>query len=148
MGAGTAPPAHDVLVPLWDAWGDETGQIVPLAEARKRAAAARAMLAEGRDPIEERQRGARKQRAERKAATEARKEVEQKNRGFFDFGSSEPIVSRLKGDFAGFGKLHTQLAVINALDRSYELRDGSGIGVGAPQFGPRRGVYLTVSKDF
>lgn len=44
---------------------------VPLAEARKRAAAARAMLAEGRDPIEERQRGARKQQAERKAATEA-----------------------------------------------------------------------------
>ncbi len=39
----------------------------------------------------------------RKAASEARKEVEQKNRGFFDFGSSEPIVSRLTGDFAGFG---------------------------------------------
>jgi outer membrane receptor protein involved in Fe transport len=51
-------------------------------------------------------------------------------------------------EFAGTGKLHTQLAVINALDRTYELRDGSGIGVGAPQFGPRRGLYLTVSKDF
>ena len=53
-------------------------------------------------------------------------------------------------DFAlgHFGKLHTQLALINALDRSYELRDGSGIGVGAPQFGPRRGVYLGVQKDF
>lgn len=53
-------------------------------------------------------------------------------------------------DFAlgRFGKLHTQLAVLNALDRSYELRDGSGIGVGAPQFGPRRGVYLVVQKDF
>ncbi|PWK83884.1 outer membrane receptor protein involved in Fe transport [Fulvimonas soli] len=50
--------------------------------------------------------------------------------------------------FAGTGKLHTQLAVINALDRTYELRDGSGIGVGAPQFGPRRGYYLTVQKDF
>ena len=44
---------------------------VPLGEARKRAAAARAILADGRDPIEERQRGARKQQAERKAATEA-----------------------------------------------------------------------------
>jgi outer membrane receptor protein involved in Fe transport len=51
-------------------------------------------------------------------------------------------------EFAGAGKLHTQLAVINALDRTYELRDGSGIGVGAPQFGPRRGLYLTVGKDF
>ncbi len=47
-----------------------------------------------------------------------------------------------------FGKLHTQLAVINALDRTYELRDGTGIGVGAPQFGPRRGVYVSVQKDF
>jgi outer membrane receptor protein involved in Fe transport len=51
-------------------------------------------------------------------------------------------------EFAGAGKLHAQLAVINALDRTYELRDGSGIGVGAPQFGPRRGLYLTVGKDF
>ncbi|MBN8734891.1 MAG: TonB-dependent receptor [Xanthomonadales bacterium] len=51
-------------------------------------------------------------------------------------------------DFTATGKLHTQLAVINVLDRTYELRDGSGIGVGAPQFGPRRGLYLTVSKDF
>jgi outer membrane receptor protein involved in Fe transport len=50
--------------------------------------------------------------------------------------------------FAATGKLHTQLAVINALDRAYELRDGTGVGVGAPQWGPRRGVYLTVSKDF
>ena len=51
-------------------------------------------------------------------------------------------------DFNATGTLHTQLAVINALDRTYELRDGSGIGVGAPQFGPRRGLYLTVGKDF
>ncbi len=50
--------------------------------------------------------------------------------------------------FASFGKLHAQLALINALDRTYELRDGTGIGVGAPQFGPRRGVYLSLQKDF
>lgn len=50
--------------------------------------------------------------------------------------------------FERFGKLHTQLAVLNVLDRTYELRDGSGIGVGAPQFGPRRGVYLSLQKDF
>ncbi len=50
--------------------------------------------------------------------------------------------------FDQFGKLHTQLALINALDRTYELRDGTGIGVGAPQFGPRRGLYLNLQKDF
>jgi outer membrane receptor protein involved in Fe transport len=49
-------------------------------------------------------------------------------------------------DFAS--GVHTQLAVLNVLDRSYAMRDGSGIGVGAPQFGPRRGVYLSVQKDF
>lgn len=50
--------------------------------------------------------------------------------------------------FDRFGQLHTQLAVINALDRSYRLRSGTGIGVGAPQYGPRRGVYLTLEKPF
>lgn len=50
--------------------------------------------------------------------------------------------------FDRFGKLHAQLALINALDRSYELRDGTGVGVGAPQFGPRRGLYLGLQKDF
>lgn len=48
----------------------------------------------------------------------------------------------------GFGKLDARLVLVNALDRSYELRDGSGIGVGAPQYGPRRGVYLGFGKDF
>jgi outer membrane receptor protein involved in Fe transport len=50
--------------------------------------------------------------------------------------------------FDRFGDLHTQLAILNALDRNYELRDGSGIGVGAPQFGPRRGLYLSLQKEF
>ena len=47
-----------------------------------------------------------------------------------------------------FGPLHTQLALLNVLDRTYELRSGTGIGVGAPQYGPRRGVYLNLQKDF
>ncbi|KLD62997.1 TonB-dependent receptor [Dyella japonica] len=50
--------------------------------------------------------------------------------------------------FDSIGTVKTQLALINALDRTYELRDGTGIGVGAPQFGPRRGVYLSLQKDF
>ncbi len=47
-----------------------------------------------------------------------------------------------------FGKLETRVALINVGDRIYELRDGSGIGVGAPQYGQRRGLYVTVSKSF
>ncbi|MDR2961923.1 MAG: TonB-dependent receptor [Stenotrophomonas sp.] len=44
--------------------------------------------------------------------------------------------------------LHVQVAVINALDRSYQLRDGGGVGVFAPQWGPRRGAYLSLQQDF
>jgi outer membrane receptor protein involved in Fe transport len=32
--------------------------------------------------------------------------------------------------------------VVNLFDTVYELRDGSGIGVFAPQYGPRRGFFL------
>jgi outer membrane receptor protein involved in Fe transport len=36
--------------------------------------------------------------------------------------------------------------VINVFDKVYELRDGSGIGVFAPQFGMRRGFFVGLSK--
>jgi outer membrane receptor protein involved in Fe transport len=38
--------------------------------------------------------------------------------------------------------------VVNLFDKIYEIRDGSGIGVGAPQFGQRRGFYGTVAYSF
>jgi outer membrane receptor protein involved in Fe transport len=46
------------------------------------------------------------------------------------------------------GKVEARVAIINLFDRVYELRDGSGIGVGAPQFGPRRGFFAGVTKYF
>ncbi len=46
------------------------------------------------------------------------------------------------------GQAHARFDVVNLLDRVYELRDGSGIGVGAPQFGQRRGIYGGISIDF
>ena len=39
-----------------------------------------------------------------KAREEGRKEVVEKKRGFFDFGSAEPIESVIAGEFNGFGK--------------------------------------------
>ena len=36
--------------------------------------------------------------------------------------------------------------VVNVTDNIYEIRDGSGIGVFAPQFGPRRGFYFGLSQ--
>ena len=46
------------------------------------------------------------------------------------------------------GKLTARLSVINLFDKVYEIRDGTGIGVGAPQYGQRRGVYLSLAKAF
>jgi outer membrane receptor protein involved in Fe transport len=36
--------------------------------------------------------------------------------------------------------------IVNLFDKIYEIRDGTGIGVFAPQFGPRRGFYVGVSQ--
>ena len=49
---------------------------------------------------------------------------------------------------APFGDVTLRLDLINAFDKTYEIRDGTGVGVGAPQFGPRRGVFVGVSKSF
>jgi outer membrane receptor protein involved in Fe transport len=50
-------------------------------------------------------------------------------------------------EFAGPG-IKVRADVINLFDKTYEIRDGSGVGVGAPQFGPRRGFFVGVSKSF
>jgi hypothetical protein len=46
------------------------------------------------------------------------------------------------------GTFKVRFDVVNLFDKIYELRDGSGIGVGAPQYGQRRGFYGTVAYDF
>jgi hypothetical protein len=52
-----------------------------------------------------------------------------------------------KVNLGNLGSIEARLAVTNALDRIYKIRDGSGIGVFAPQYGPRRGLFVGVSKD-
>lgn len=49
---------------------------------------------------------------------------------------------------AGDGALEARVAVLNLLDKTYLLRDGSGIGVGAPQYGLRRTLYVSASRVF
>jgi outer membrane receptor for ferrienterochelin and colicins len=48
--------------------------------------------------------------------------------------------------FAGPG-IEVRVDVVNVADNKYLIRDGSGIGVGAPQYGPRRGVFVGLTKD-
>jgi outer membrane receptor protein involved in Fe transport len=49
---------------------------------------------------------------------------------------------------AKYGSLKFRFDVTNVFDQSYQLRNGTGIGVFAPQFGPRRGFFGGMSWVF
>ncbi len=49
---------------------------------------------------------------------------------------------------ASLGTLTGRLALINIFDRVYEIRSGTGIGVGEPSYGERRALYVGLSKQF
>ena len=46
------------------------------------------------------------------------------------------------------GGVSIRVDVVNLFDKSYLIRDGSGVGVGAPQYGARRGFFVGVTKKF
>jgi len=46
------------------------------------------------------------------------------------------------------GNIEGRLAVDNIFNRSYLLRDGTGVGVGAPQYGASRTLYAGLSTSF
>jgi outer membrane receptor protein involved in Fe transport len=49
--------------------------------------------------------------------------------------------------FPGLTKPTTlRFDVVNLFDKIYQIRDGSGIGVFAPQFGPRRGFFVGITQ--
>jgi len=48
----------------------------------------------------------------------------------------------------GKDALTVRFDVINAFDTVYQIRNGTGIGVGAPQYGARRGYFVGVSMPF
>lgn len=50
-------------------------------------------------------------------------------------------------DIPGAGTLTARFDVVNIFDKVYQIRNGTGVGVGAPQFGPRRGVFFGLSKS-
>jgi outer membrane receptor protein involved in Fe transport len=55
-------------------------------------------------------------------------------RSFEPWGSGKPLTVRL--------------SVINLFDHSYLLRGASGVGEFAPQYGPRRGLFLALKQAF
>ena len=50
-------------------------------------------------------------------------------------------------DLARIGQWTARVDLINAFDKVYEIRDGSGVGVGAPQFGARRGLFFGLRRE-
>jgi outer membrane receptor protein involved in Fe transport len=58
------------------------------------------------------------------------------------------VIHHFNVDNPLIGKFDGRLLLINAFDRVYELRDGSGIGVGAPQYGPRIAFYAGITRHF
>jgi outer membrane receptor protein involved in Fe transport len=46
------------------------------------------------------------------------------------------------------GDISLRFDVINVLDQKYEIRSGTGVGVGAPSWGPRRGFFAGITKNF
>ncbi len=51
-------------------------------------------------------------------------------------------------DVGGIGPVDARFTVLNVFDKVYELRDGTGVGVGAPQYGARRAFLLALNKRF
>jgi outer membrane receptor protein involved in Fe transport len=64
--------------------------------------------------------------------------------GYYTVNGS--IVQQL--NFAGWHGAAVRLDVVNLFDRTYALREGSGVGVQAPQFGERRTILVGVSQRF
>jgi outer membrane receptor for ferrienterochelin and colicin len=51
-------------------------------------------------------------------------------------------------DRQGLQGLTARFDVINVFDKVYQIRNGTGVGVGAPQFGPRRGFFAGLTQSF
>ncbi|MBV8739530.1 MAG: TonB-dependent receptor [Alphaproteobacteria bacterium] len=59
-----------------------------------------------------------------------------------NFSIVQPVVT---GIYKG---LELRLDIINLFDEVYQIRNGTGVGVGAPQYGPRRTILAGISQRF
>jgi hypothetical protein len=68
-------------------------------------------------------------------------------------GAHLPYYTQINSGFThifaipGAGTLTARFDVMNIFDKEYQIRNGTGVGVGAPQYGPRRGLFLGISKS-
>ena len=50
--------------------------------------------------------------------------------------------------WSGVADVRLRFDILNIFDEVYQIRNGTGIGVGAPQFGQRRSFYAGLTFDF
>jgi hypothetical protein len=67
-------------------------------------------------------------------------------RGFANSGELPPILQFNAGIVRGvklprIGETEWRFSVINAFNHVYQIRNGTGIGVFSPAYGPRRAIY-------
>lgn len=67
-----------------------------------------------------------------RAATVARKKVEDDNRGFFNFGSTDPIRSTIPGDFRGFSNGRTYTLANGQVWRQVDDASLAGVRLASP----------------
>jgi len=77
------------------------------------------------------------------AKEDTRKQVEEENRGFFDFGSAEPIQSTLAGDFKGFAKGNRYTLANGQVWEQIEPAKLDGVRKTNPEVTVKPGVFNT-----
>ena len=70
-------------------------------------------------------------------------------RGFANSGELPPILqfnAAVVRNFRmpGVGNVEGRISLINVFDHTYQIRNGSGIGVFSPSYGPRRTLYAGI----
>ncbi|KAF1698606.1 MULTISPECIES: hypothetical protein [Pseudoxanthomonas] len=83
------------------------------------------------------------ERIREQAREEGRQQVKQENRGFFDFGTSEPIASTLVGEFRGFAKGRQYTLANGQVWEQVEDASLAGVRAQAPAVTIKPGVTNT-----
>ena len=70
-------------------------------------------------------------------------------RGFANSGELPPILQFNAAVVRNFlmpriGSVEGRISLINVFDHTYQIRNGSGIGVFSPSYGPRRTLYAGI----
>jgi len=81
--------------------------------------------------------------------TTARLDVHDRDPGFGRASKQQVNLSIVQPvDPAIYKGLEFRFDILNLFDQIYQIRNGSGVGVGNPQFGPRRTFLAGVTQRF